>query len=698
MATVFKTPGVYIEEIPKLPPSVAQVETAIPAFVGYTEKAEKRGESLLMKPTRISSLLEFREYYGGDHTIDDIDVEVDENNNFAVLSVSIANTERYLLYDSLRLFFDNGGGDCYIVSVGLYGTVPDYGDENDATKPGLRTGVKALEKYDEPTIILFPDAINVEDDNTNDDPGFYSLQQMALEQCAKLQDRVGLFDLKENIAGDLDDAISNYRNNIGINNLKYGGAYTPYIVATYPREIDLGTFQGSIKDSGGALITLKSLSSDSEHLALIDSHELASKDATTVSDYVTEIKRANEGTGAFDDSVAESDMPASLKEKFLIYKRAVDKETTSGPAKTALKALFKFCRETITGFQGMAGKLDAGTSQILKDVDTYAKSLSMWNGGTRKIIGIDKNAEVMALNDLANEAAVEAEYSPAPNPEWLGDADNSGANDTISDIVAVPAGTYNASTNADRAKQVANAMLTEYEKLIAYADAISSAANSYKKAAQDALYEKHPVIGNIVKHITKDINTLPPSGAIAGIYAKVDNTRGVWKAPANVSVNSVSEPSVMISHEEQANINVDAVAGKSINALRSFTGKGILVWGARTLAGNDNEWRYISVRRFFNMVEESCKKSTEPFVFENNDAKTWIKVQTMIENFLSNLWRQGALQGAKPEHAFYVAVGLGKTMTSVDILEGRMIVEIGMAVVRPAEFIILQFSHKLAES
>jgi len=194
MATVYKTPGVYVEEIPKLPPSIAQVETAIPAFVGYTQKAEKQGESLLMKPTRISSLLEFRELYGGDNPINTISVEVDENNNFAVDSISIANTIRYLMYDSLRLFFDNGGGDCYIVAVGLYGTAPVYGDENAVPATGLRGGVKALEKYDEPTIILFPDATRVLT-NGNDDPGFYSLQQMVLEQCAKLQDRVGLFDL-----------------------------------------------------------------------------------------------------------------------------------------------------------------------------------------------------------------------------------------------------------------------------------------------------------------------------------------------------------------------------------------------------------------------------------------------------------------------------------------------------------------------
>ena len=102
MATVYKTPGVYVEEIPKLPPSVAQVETAIPAFVGYTQKAEKKGESLLMKPTRISSLLEYKELFGGDNEIDTINVKVNENNNFSVSSVTIANTQRYLMYDSLH--------------------------------------------------------------------------------------------------------------------------------------------------------------------------------------------------------------------------------------------------------------------------------------------------------------------------------------------------------------------------------------------------------------------------------------------------------------------------------------------------------------------------------------------------------------------------------------------------------------------
>ena len=191
---------------------------------------------------------------------------------------------------------------------------------------------------------------------------------------------------------------------------------------------------------------------------------------------------------------------------------------------------------------------------------------------------------------------------------------------------------------------------------------------------------------------------LPPSGAMAGVYAKVDAERGVWKAPANVPLNAVVKPTIEFSNTENDDMNVDPTAGKSVNAIRPFVGKGILVWGARTLAGNDNEWRYVNVRRFFIFAEESIKKATESFTFEPNDANTWVKVQAMIENFLTVQWRAGALQGIKPEHAFYVSVGLGKTMTALDILEGRMVIEIGMAVVRPAEFIVLRFSHKMAES
>lgn len=172
----------------------------------------------------------------------------------------------------------------------------------------------------------------------------------------------------------------------------------------------------------------------------------------------------------------------------------------------------------------------------------------------------------------------------------------------------------------------------------------------------------------------------------------------MWKAPANVGILSVIGPVTRINEADQEDLNVDTVAGKSINAIRAFTGKGTLVWGARTLAGNDNEWRYVSVRRLFIMIEESARKATSFAVFEPNDVSTWLKVKGMIESFLYGLWERGALAGATPEAAYFVHVGLGKTMTTQDVLEGRMIIKIGIAAVRPAEFIVLQFTHKLQEA
>lgn len=212
------------------------------------------------------------------------------------------------------------------------------------------------------------------------------------------------------------------------------------------------------------------------------------------------------------------------------------------------------------------------------------------------------------------------------------------------------------------------------------------------KLAKTDLYNK------VLKSLASQRVVLPPSAAVAGVYARTDRDRGVWKAPANASLSSVIGPTRTITHEQQEKLNFDDLGGKSINAIRAFSGKGTLVWGARTLDGNSNEWRYVNVRRLFITIEESCKKASHFAVFESNDATTWLKVKGMIEAYLGGLWEQGALQGAKPEQAFQVNVGLGKTMTPQDILEGRMIVELKIAAVRPAEFIVLRFSHKLAEA
>ncbi|NNK88580.1 MAG: phage tail sheath family protein, partial [Flavobacteriaceae bacterium] len=207
-----------------------------------------------------------------------------------------------------------------------------------------------------------------------------------------------------------------------------------------------------------------------------------------------------------------------------------------------------------------------------------------------------------------------------------------------------------------------------------------------------------PTYSKLIDELWSTINLLPPSSAMAGIYTAVDNDRGVWKSPANISVANVIKPTVNITHDEQENLNVDAVSGKSINAIRTFPGVGTMVWGGRTLDGNSLDWRYINVRRTMIMLEQSIKLALRAYVFEPNDANTWVTVKSMIVNFLTQKWNQGALAGATPEDAFGVQVGLGTTMTSSDILEGRMLIVVNLAIVRPAEFIVVSFEQEMQKS
>lgn len=226
---------------------------------------------------------------------------------------------------------------------------------------------------------------------------------------------------------------------------------------------------------------------------------------------------------------------------------------------------------------------------------------------------------------------------------------------------------------------------------------ISSAETEELSLAESetSLYHCQNAIYLMIKNEIEKFKVIsPPTPAIAGVYSKVDSERGVWKAPANVSLKMVEKPMVKIDNKAQDDMNVTP-SGKSVNAIRSFVGKGVLVWGARTLAGNNNEFRYISVCRLLNMVGESVKRSSEWVVFEPNDANTWCRIKSMIDDFLVRLWRNGALAGARADHAFFVKAGLGETMTQQDIEEGRLIIEMGLAVTRPAEFIILRITHMM---
>jgi len=471
----YKTPGVYIEEIPHLPPSIASVETAIPVFIGYTELAKwKQPEDLRNTPRRIESMLQYETYFGKAEP-EKQGLEVVFDNSGSNLDVRASADpklrSKYLMYYSLQMFFINGGGPCWIVSIGDYEkTAGVIGDDD------LARGLEKIKKIDEITLIVFPDAVNLAKAAT-----YYSLYSQAITQCHDLQDRFVVMDVYHDIN--------------------------------------------------------------------------------------------NEANG-------EDDWSADIE----------------------------FLRSNL-----------AGTTDFLK----YA-----------------------------------AVYFP-----WI----------------------Y---TNIDFAVNEATVKIT------------SKNAGELPPTLAE-LQAKNNAYYNMAKGAVRDLEMLlPAAAAVVGVYARVDESRGVWKAPANEIINNTTRTKTLITNEEQKGLNVDAQEGKSVNVIRSFPGKGqAIIWGARTLAGNDNEWRYVPVRRYFNMVEESVKNATGQFVFEPNDENTWVRVKSMIANYLTQQWKAGALQGASVKEAFFVHIGLGETMTELDLWEGRLIIEIGMAVVRPAEFIILRFMHKmLAES
>lgn len=673
----YKTPGVYIEEISLFPPSVAEVETAVPAFIGYTEKAEKRGQPLKNIPTKISSLLEYMEYFGGAYKHGSIEVKLNADNTVN----TVTPDKTFYMHDSMRQFFDNGGGNCYIVSVGDYknNSTIQNGDLSDNSSYGFRFGLKALEKYDEPTMILFPDATLL-----TDEAHLYALQQQALTQCARLQDRVAIFDLKEKTDRDLTETVAAFRNNIGINNLKYGTAYTPWLNVTYAKEVDFSLFSGNVKDPSDNTILLESLTADENLNKLVVNANRAAVDVSTIRTTITTLRRTS----------------ATLEDE---YNRLVNDLNAGNDtnAKTRLNTLLAFVRDAATALPDwkIHDTDNLKNQNLVRDLDAYAvDKLAL---AVHDLIALEKNGDVQDVSGKSNvNGDVEADYGSGVYDDtlWLA-AYDSDDDDAAVDDIASTVKTYDEGDGEKAtAQRIAADLDPIFKGIASFIQDMVSAAATHKKLAQMTLYEGHSIISNIVEHIKTTLSILPSSASVAGVYAYVDRTRGVWKAPANVSLNSVRGPTVPIDHYDQEELNIDVNSGKSINAIRTFTGRGVIVWGARTLAGNDNEWRYIPVRRFYNMVEESVKKSTMWAVFEPNAAPLWCKVKGMIDNYLVQKWREGALAGATPEQAFFVKVGLGQTMTAQDIQEGRLIMEIGMAVVRPAEFIILRFSHKMQEA
>jgi phage tail sheath protein FI len=681
----YKTPGVYVEEITTLAPSVVAVETAIPAFIGYTETAtDGGGNDLRLVPTRIKSLLEYQRFFGGDFVPTTYQVVLDTAAGNAVGAVSPRNAgnaeRRYHLFNCVRHYYANGGGPCYIVSVGSYADAPALG----TVTTGLLGGLTSVAPVDDPTLLVFPDAVSLSVAQMG------SLQVAALAQCELLQDRFVIMDLCQ---GDLPaslalDPIANFRQNVGTNSLKYGAAYYPWVRTIYAP--DLHFRQLALVTTAAAAIpntTIDSLTGDAALDALVPAVRTADGTVGTVVSAVNVTGMTNPGAV----TLTRANFP-QLTDQFatlLDRLRRLPAVPPDADVRQRFGNLLVLARAIALGLRTL--ETAAGLPATLTLAITDLRADTDLRGTISGLVAYEKNAGVMTAASATRAVAdVVTDYTSLNGSEWILPNANVGA-------IAASADVFTGANLRATALNAAIALRRFFDPLAAAMLSLFSAADFLAGEAEKQLFARHPVFADISSQVTRTMVLLPPSGAVAGVYAAVDRTRGVWKAPANVSLADVSGVAVKVNDQGQEDLNVSST-GKSVNAIRVFAGKGCLVWGARTLAGNDNEWRYVPVRRFFNMAEESIKKATEPFVFEPNDRGTWVRVRAMIENFLTVQWRQGALAGAVPAQAFFVKVGLGETMTSQDILEGRMIVEVGMAVVRPAEFIVLRFAHKMQTS
>ena len=536
-----KTPGVYIVEKSAFPNSVVEAPTAIPAFIGITEKAQNGADSLSGKPWKITSMTEFQQYFGGAPTpefalsvVDSPEKDAtetfygiqsafkDDNGNAKLLRV-VNRSNPYSLYYHMVMFFANGGGTCYIVSIGTYNEKDAKGNLIKVDKDTVKKALDDLKKEQEITMVVVPEAASAEDCK--------DIQTQVLAHCGEMMNRLAILDVQPKTADNetMDSQIETFRTNVGANYLSYGAAYYPW----------LNTSVLSDKDIDGTVLTW---------------------------DYKQEVP----------DMRPFFDPKSGFPEYF---KNAFDE--------------IKLAKRVITPAQ------------------------------------VDETG---------------AETAPAVTEDCTAD-----------ELAAM------------------------------------------KNNLHNALLQNLPGYRYIVNKVREKLNLLPPSAAMAGLYTMVDNTRGVWKAPANVSVNFVNAPTENIDNAMQEDLNMP-MNGKAVNAIRTFPGEGIKVWGARTLDGNSQDWRYVNVRRTMMFLEESVKNAAKAYVFEPNVAATWMNVRSMIDNFLRSVWKRGGLAGATPEDAYEIHVGLGDTMTANDILDGIMRITVLVAIIRPAEFIEITFQQQMQKS
>lgn len=629
MAKVYATPGVYIEEKSAFPNSAVPIATAVPAFIGYTEKAIRDKKSLKNVPAKISSFGEFLLYFGGGPAITYQVTDISEKDPSGIYKLDVNKSTQFFLFNCMKSFFANGGSDCYIVSIGNYNdtkTLSHFFGERAENGENIPIGISVLKKYPEPTMLVIPDAVLLSREDCA------TLQQQMLMHCGRdMRNRIAILDIYEGYKArtnlsDETDVIFSFRGNIGNNFLDFGAAYYPWLHTTI---------------TAAEAVDFTNIGVESETTFI----DLLSKDVDT----------------ALASGSLNTDRAAEIK------KQIVRINTARGQLKQAdyYEEVAKVIKQLGNVTKERVGSLKTKMAEAGADIETLLKEAG--------------------LKDFINET------TELPTPAALSEPE----------VPTSIAPTITAFTVQDfqlRADSAANAGI-DLDAILAIKTEAEAIVNERVevKSLHQTLKTVSPLYKGILTSVRREINLLPPSAIMAGIYSMVDNNVGVFQSPANISIGSVVEPAVKLTNDEQEDLNIP-LDGKAVNAIRTFPGKGVLVWGARTLDGNSQDWRYISVRRTVIFIEESIKYAVEPYVFQPNVAATWSNLKALITNFLTNVWQQGALAGATTEDAFSVDVGLGTTMTPLDILDGTMRITIKLAVTRPAEFIVITFEQKMQTS
>lgn len=769
---VMKTPGVYIVEKNAFPNSVVQVATAVPAFIGYTEKAMNGNVSLDNTPFVITSMSDYHSYFGGAPKPvfalqdfkerdgqpygDGADLNAKPILPQAVFTAKgpkglekyelVQTNPAYTLYSAIRIFYSNGGGRCYVTSIGSY--------DDPIDSKAMINALTLLKKEPEPTMVVIPETTRLTRQNSA------AVQGAMLMHCGmEMKNRFAILDIH---GGYLDersprgDPIACFRYDVGTTALDFGAAYYPWLDSSAYQSRDF-TFANIDISTRNKFISLlkRDFAKDKEIVDEI----LKVGTAEVTGDFTLSLEVGGSTVVKPGDIAAQDDSAAPEDLKFKVSgdpeKMAgkLSRQGSTDPvteftqdeinkglisfthdAEGSLSGQFELTVVDDTGIEtdSFGVMVVTGKSVVaLQDVEKGTEieiDVAEAGADAESVVFVDADAvdEIAVVKDDATVKAAVDTLDAAPDD--ASDDDRAALAQAVKDaeaaaITAVKGKTLTQpragvwSTAGNKLTFKPNTGLREAEVTVMYQIATGGTLSAPKeiKVLIDGIPDSEaapkievetidktmravvPLYTDVMNAITKYMNTLPPAAAMAGVYTMVDNSRGVWKAPANVSVASVVGPMVNINHDQQANLNV-STTGKSINAIRPFVGEGTLVWGARTLDGNSLDWRYINVRRTMIMIEESIRLAAKAYVFEPNTANTWVTVRSMIENFLTGVWKAGGLAGSTPADAFSVHVGLGETMTPVDILEGKLLITVLVAVTRPAEFIEITFMQQMQKS